>query len=299
MTDRKLRRRPAFTLVELLVVIAIIGILVALLLPAVQSAREAARRMQCTNNLKQLGLAIHNYASARNEYFPPGAVDGARHAVFTHMLPYLEQQNVFDNININATGDSSTHLYTLISVYQCPSYNGNRIERNPPFSYQKGALTMYQAVGGSLVNKGETVTASSSYGGLPDNGMFGFKFCRQMGECRDGLSNSLAFGEFVHRDYKGGSYQPAPGNVRPWILGDNGDKGMYAYKVVEYAVNSKLDRIADGVAFNHLPMGSYHTGGANFCLGDGSVRFLTDSMTFSVYEAMATVKTGEVFSMPQ
>ncbi|MCP4590129.1 MAG: DUF1559 domain-containing protein, partial [bacterium] len=93
-----------FTLVELLVVITIIGILIALLLPAVQAAREAARRMQCSNNLKQLGLAVHNYVSIYSEHFPLGCMGYERHGLFTAMLPFLEQDVVHDKLDL--TGNS-------------------------------------------------------------------------------------------------------------------------------------------------------------------------------------------------
>lgn len=97
------KRKPhlqGFTLVELLVVIAIIGILIALLLPAVQLAREAARRMQCSNNLKQMGLALHNYLSTYRTHFPHGAWGHYRHGLFSTMLPYLEQKTIYDSFDL-------------------------------------------------------------------------------------------------------------------------------------------------------------------------------------------------------
>ena len=113
--------RSAFTLVELLVVIAIIGILIALLLPAVQAAREAARRIQCTNNLKQMGLAMHNYLTAQPEYFPPGATGHYKHGLFTYLLPYMEQQPVFDTTDRSLGHDThfDPHRYTEIQTYVC------------------------------------------------------------------------------------------------------------------------------------------------------------------------------------
>ena len=116
-----------FTLVELLVVITIIGILIALLLPAVQAAREAARRMQCTNNLKQLGLACHNYMAAWNGCFPCAGRGNAHHGLFTRMLPYLEQDSLYGRLNFNpATENTSAEpqVYrdTIISAYVCPSF---------------------------------------------------------------------------------------------------------------------------------------------------------------------------------
>ena len=116
------RFRFGFTLVELLVVIAIIGILVSLLLPAVQSAREAARRMECSNNLKQIGLALHNFQTANKEEFPVGAPGTGGHGMWTHMLPYLEQQNIYDNCEFDGSAGNDPMLYTLIDFYVCPSY---------------------------------------------------------------------------------------------------------------------------------------------------------------------------------
>jgi len=127
------RRRRGFTLVELLVVIAIIGILVAMLLPAVQSAREAARRTQCMNNLKQIGLAVRNYEQQHN-VLPPGSFFSPhkhRGSILTHLLPFIEQQNVFDKINFTLDGvnfhmqklpDGVTEMRSLvIKTYRCPS----------------------------------------------------------------------------------------------------------------------------------------------------------------------------------
>jgi prepilin-type N-terminal cleavage/methylation domain-containing protein len=292
------RARRAFTLVELLVVIAIIGVLVALLLPAVQAAREAARRMQCTNNLKQMGLALHNYASRNNDHFPIGSQLNSRHGLFTWMLPFLEQQNIYDQLNLKGSGHSDPHRHTPITTYFCPSCPLQRNYPTAPNDYQRGALTTYQAVGGAIVNRGET-RMTTSFGALPNNGMFGLDFVRSMGECKDGLSNSLAIGEFVHHDKTPGRpYAAPPGNVRAWILGENGNRASYAFKVCEQAINAQVDRQDSSIAFNHLPMGSFHRGGANFAIGDGSVRFLTDTINFNLYQSLATVNAGEAVSLP-
>lgn len=129
MSHRNRRTRPAFTLVELLVVIAIIGVLVALLLPAVQAAREAARRTACTNNMKQLGIAILNfhdtYRHLPSSTRPPGATTSVRLAAFTNLLPFFEEQNVRDQYDINANwskpGINVKLVGTRIPVFECPS----------------------------------------------------------------------------------------------------------------------------------------------------------------------------------
>lgn len=299
-SDRDGSRR-GFTLVELLVVIAIIGVLVALLLPAVQAAREAARRMQCTNNLKQMGLAIHNYASANSEHFPIGSNLNSRHGVFTWMLPYIEQQGIYDELNLKGSGHGDKHRYTPIAIYFCPSCPFQRVVKKDTGSvdWQEGATTTYQGYGGALVNKGE-IKETTSYGAIPDNGFFMLGKFRTIGEVRDGLSNTLAFGEFVHQDKSPGkAYSAPPGNARPWILGENGSKASYAFKVAEQAINAKVDRNDSSIGFNHLPFGSFHTGGINVCLGDGSVRVLTDGINFDLYQALATANAGEPVAVPQ
>ena len=293
------RRNTGFTLVELLVVIAIIGILVALLLPAVQSAREAARRTQCINNLKQIGLALHNHASVQNELLPAGVLKDSWQGLFSYMLPYLEDNALFDTLDLesadhhNSSPVQNPVRYQVIPSYACPSFSPH-VSRDGA-DYQQGALTTYQAVGGALFSLGNDIeVVPSQYGDMPKNGMFGWEYQRSLREVTDGLSNSLAIGEFVHRDRVGGSqWAPPPGNVRPWILGSNGGGGSYSFKVCEFSPNTDIDRAADGVVFNHLPMGSDHPGVTNFLYGDGSVRAITDGTDLYLFQAQATVNGEE------
>lgn len=288
--------RHGFTLVELLVVIAIIGILVALLLPAIQAAREAARRSSCSNNLRQMGLGIHNHLdnSGRTETFPPGAMENIQFGLFTYMLPYIEQQTVYNAIDFKKAPSSSSQLYTVIPIYICPSYPGGGLIQNAPASYMNGALTTYQGVAGTLRNKGEPIRKSSSYGDLPENGMFGFGFRRKVREVIDGLSNTLAVGEFVHHD-KSGDYAGVPGNVRPWINGGNGTGwGSYSFKVVQYPINAPLERVKDNIPYNHLPFGSFHAGGANFLMADCACRFVDQEIDLEQYRSMATCNGKEL-----
>jgi len=295
-TSARQSHAVGFTLVELLVVIAIIGVLVALLLPAVQSARESARRIACNNNLKQMGLALHNYADVYKQHFPVGSLDGSKHGLFTWMLPFIEQKNIYEDsaMNLTGSGQGTPFRYIVVKTYVCPSYPYEHLFRNKSDDFKNGALTTYQGVGGWLANQGEGVTKNASYGDIPDNGIFGWKFYRNMANVTDGLSNTFAIGEFVHRDRKVGSgFDDPPGNTRAWIMGDNGAGASYAFRVLQYPLNAKLDRVADGIPFNHLPMGSYHKGGGQFVLGDGSVHFVRDNISLAIYQGYSTVAGGE------
>jgi prepilin-type N-terminal cleavage/methylation domain-containing protein/prepilin-type processing-associated H-X9-DG protein len=303
------RKGHGFTLIELLVVIAIIGILIAMLLPAIQMAREAARRAQCTNNLKQMGLAIHGYANDKKA-FPPGSRGPTKHALLSFMLPYLELKNIYARLKIyipddpkkpkeNTSSTAETERNTVIGGYICPSYLGKTLITGMSQAYDNGAMTTYLGVGGTVVNKGEKITAST-FGKLPDNGVFGWKFSRKLREVTDGLSHTLAIGEFVHHDKTiGKSYFEWPGNVRPWILGANsGDsstsgRGSYAFRVVQNPLNFKCDRDSNKYNFNHLPFGSEHKVGVNFLFADGSVHFLSNAIDFTALQSLATCNNHE------
>jgi len=184
-------RRPgnAFTLVELLVVIAIIGVLVALLLPAVQvqAAREAARRMQCSNNLKQIGLALHNFASAQSDEFPQGSPGPAEHGLFTALLPYIEAQNIYDaldlegsTLDLDPTSPNNIHRFTLIPGYVCPSWIHPTIYEDLPNTFKNGTICTYQGVGGAYPEVEPVTPASSGIGPIPQNGMFGYAIERSL-----------------------------------------------------------------------------------------------------------------------
>jgi prepilin-type N-terminal cleavage/methylation domain-containing protein len=296
--------RRAFTLVELLVVIAIIGVLVSLLLPAVQAAREAARRSTCSNKLRQQVLAIQNYAAAKKDQLPPATLGQGKFGLFTFLLPYIEQQSIYSQINLKASPEASPVRTVVIDTYICPNYTDV-----PQFqdASRNGALTTYQGVCGAFrsdtpLTRQERLT-SPGYGDLPLNGAFAWGTAlRRFKDFTDGTSNTLAIGEFVHTDVDPMSpYHQLPGNIRPWIISAPGlsnpeDRAAYSMKVVTATPNSPIDRNNGDTGYNHLPFGSFHVGVANFGLADASVRFVADGVNLDSFKYSATINDGDIVS---
>ena len=205
MRDKSLRNR-GFTLIELLVVIAIIAVLIALLLPAVQAAREAARRSQCVNNLKQIGLALHNYHSIQdkfplgaslNLYFPGTYVAKQCWSAHGQLLPQLEQNAVYNAINFyfgvdTASGSMSnvvntTAIYTHIAAFLCPS--------DPNGSVQPASNNYFASVGTTTNFTNGGNSSVTSLADHPTTGLFGYQVCYGIRDAVDGTSNTIAFAE--------------------------------------------------------------------------------------------------------
>lgn len=310
VSPRLMKKRCGFTLIELLAVVAIIGLLVSLLLPAVQTARESARRIQCSNNLRQIGIAMQTYASRNDDQFPPGSpiktgLSEVYHGFFSHLLPFIDQQAVWEqcrldqpNPQLNPQDDRAR--YTPIPTYTCPSWPDPVVYAANSGAFHRGAITTYQGCNGAIVAGNPLSLPSADHGDLPNNGLVRqgeastlpaatLAASTPVATVRDGLSNTFAVLEFVHRNRDTHSvWTRVPGNVRAWISSGNVNmRTPYTAKVCRFAPNQVVNRDVD-CGFNHLPFGSYHPGGVQALMGDGSVRFVDDFVELSTYQAMAT-----------
>ncbi|HXG12301.1 MAG TPA: DUF1559 domain-containing protein [Gemmataceae bacterium] len=356
------RCRSGFTLIELLVVIAIIGVLIALLLPAVQKVRESANRTRCANNLKQIGLALHNYHSA-HERFPPGNASpvtmsdvgcfsgtstnsphpGAPWSVF--ILPYIEQTAIYSQLDITGTFPSSygdatasppptnlnpavynpiqtSPLYSRIDIYQCPAVNRGMLPwvavatvGNPLPGVEQTTMNYFACMGGGLdepatANRQPSANRQNCTCGVvgapfPNarflihwtNGFLHVNSKKRLLDAIDGTSNSILVGETIYQNMQinrgwGSSHRTrhgsnnSPGNLTGTYRAINSGKALY---------EAFSDRTSDQNIHNHLMntcFGSMHPGGAMFCFGDGSVRFLNESMNLAIYRTLGAINDG-------
>jgi prepilin-type N-terminal cleavage/methylation domain-containing protein/prepilin-type processing-associated H-X9-DG protein len=363
MSNSSHSRRRAFTLIELLVVIAIIAILIGLLLPAVQKVREAAARMSCSNNLKQIGLACHNYENVNNTL--PASTISTTGVLVTSwgalILPFIEQGNVgYDTTQSWSSAANATAVATPIKTYQCPSSpNPSRLDSKFPYTGSNltpAAVSDYAGSGVISVGSGTTVSiwpGSAPPAAGPDNtvvlpysskpkgptssnlftGVFpvtpvvAFSTANWQGSVQgtvapksrritdivDGTTNTILICEQAGRPqlWQAGVQLPGSGTVNNYVNPTSGfTASNYTTTVpgvngawAHYNAINFYSSTQDGISWpggcvincnNYNNIYSFHTGGANVGMGDGSVRFLSASITWSSFVPLVTFAGGEI-----
>jgi len=311
-------RRSGFTLIELLVVIAIIAILIALLVPAVQKVREAASRTQCQNNLKQIGLALHNFHDT-NKHFPtnirPNAVSTVRLRWATFLLPYIEQGNLYNNYDQNFNWSAPVNLPVTskkVAIYQCPSTpNPDRLDGAPEQGWAGiVAVTDYAQIYGvdaRLLSTG--LVATGGTGGLGSKTQ-----PVRFADITDGASNTIHVTESAGRPdlyrkgvlvlpnaINGGAWSRPASEI--WLSGSSGDGILIPGPCGINCTNGE----ERGTVYPNPYYGvdgtgqiySFHTSGVNTLFGDGSVRWLSQSTPISTLAALVTRDGGEAVSIDQ
>ncbi len=324
------RPRNGFTLIELLVSIAIIATLIALLLPAVQQAREAARRSQCSNNLKQFGLAFHNYQSTCR-VFPPGAMGTGWHSsAFMHLLPYMDFAPLYNTLNFQGVspggipygGDTSNDV-ALSNVspplFHCPSSDLSKVAA---FNTSRKITTVsYKVICGSWTdNRSPARSYLTNKGYVSFNGVLPMNTAIDLAAITDGSSNTIMLGEQSGSvksasgqalDFRGSSTEGAwMGTDLSGTPGNGASGDSYNTTTVRYPIGYKgfTGSRSDGFNVNDLtavplvafppgqnqPFNSVHTGGAYVLRADGGTRFLSSSIDLSILLKLAQRDDGNI-----
>ena len=308
--------KKGFTLVELLVVIAIIGVLVALLLPAVQAARESARRSQCTNNLKQLGVAVHNYGDTYRGALPVGEYSWGWGTWLVGMLPYIEQQNLYEQYRgfggINAAGGIDANFAysaavnqpvtrSTIKTYTCPTDN-----KVAP----RGVITFHNYLanhGNTTLGRQGTFGTSSTgqpnrFGGAPFIQVSNSNSVPQvirLAEIVDGTSTTLAFSETIKgqpggQDLRGFAWWSSGAHFETHLLPNTSQPDIVEQE--QYCVNRHPNPPCAGPTSanpQNIAARSRHPGGVQVALCDGAVRFISNNIALDTWRAISTTNSGE------
>jgi prepilin-type N-terminal cleavage/methylation domain-containing protein len=331
LEDLLMLRRRGFTLIELLVVIAIIAVLIALLLPAVQQAREAARRSQCKNNLKQIGLALHNYHDVFNQfpcpfgitgYTNPSTNTGERwgHSQWVSLLPYMDQAPLYNAWNFNAadegwTGNQPLAEKAKLPLLKCPS---SPLDMNGPYmavqlshyfgisgAVPRGAFTDWTGVNDQGTNN--SGVGEQPWGYTSNRGMMVFGG-KNLSKTTDGTSNTIVEGEISNYvfDATGNTKDDRrPSRRWSWAMGGLTGWRNWAPQVsnvcVRYAPNSRVLGSNgliwggwDDASGSNCPLTSAHTGGVQVLMGDGAVRFLSENIDMFTLTVLAVRDDGKV-----
>ena len=327
-------RRRGFTLIELLVVIAIIAVLIGLLLPAVQKVREAAARMSCSNNMKQLGIALHSYHDANNRMPPGGGDDTPPFGTTTsgwgsswkvYILPYIEQDNLYRQWQFNSWSSGWQNANNLslvnrvnIKTYRCPSSTLPDFHPNSTTNVTTSLqmFTSYVGVAGTSIDTPRNTNIGCCNGSGNINGGSGILNSNSqvtMVSVTDGLSNTILVGE--QSDHlRDGNNQPIIGGngaitsqgPHGWVMGAGGggvgaSNGERQFNIVttRWPINQRGlgNSSVNGTNENsgsNIPFSSSHTGGAQMLMGDGSVRFMTASTSLQTLQSLSTRAGGEI-----
>ncbi len=325
------RSRRGFTLIELLVVIAIIAVLIALLLPAVQSAREAARRSQCVNNLKQIGLALHNYEST-NSALPLGrTLQVGTYQPFSQqarILTFMEQRAVYDSLNFSLGSNdvaNVTGAATVISSFLCPSDIVPQIPAGQTLPGFGWAPVSYRANEGTSVAMwyGADDTTNVNAGVQAPNGLFFSSTLVRLASITDGTSNTAAFSEHLVGDFSQSVATENRDTFRPGTYPANADEAVQLCRNFDwsnvtlqgysnvgapwvYGYHSTTSYWHSGPPNSRSCMyppsrimtvaNSLHPGGVNVGMADGSVRFVKSTVNIASWRAVGTRNGGEVIS---
>jgi prepilin-type N-terminal cleavage/methylation domain-containing protein len=318
MSEAIVRHVPArrgFTLIELLVVIAIIAVLIALLLPAVQQAREAARRTQCRNNLKQIGLALHNYADT-NRVFPMAFSDSVWGNAETvggwawsaAILPYIDQGNLFSKFDFGSTPYSiainQVLIATPLTAFSCPSDIKPSVAPNNPGNAAGGkgtnaiATSSYMASAGPFEGTPYVASGSVPVSEIRNIGLFQVNGSRSFRDITDGTSNVIAVGEVRWIPFGTDAANANYGSDRQFIYGnvttgggpkcDNNGPGNNGLHLHVRWTRQKMNGPILGSANLERSFHSIHVGGAHFLMSDGAVRFISENINHTATNFVAS-----------